>query len=137
MRNYSFFIFFKTLPGDIMYGEIDLESYTISLIRLNNAFQKLEDNDDVLEIKNLFEESYNDLQKLYLDIVDDLNQDEVNLNEYYLFFANGKQTFPQYIEVLKGIDNNELESAVNSLLNVFENLNKIAGEFKGIDLNDY
>ena len=125
------------MPCDIMYGEIDLESYTISLIRLNNAFQKLEDNDDVLEIKNLFEESYNDLQKLYLDIVDDLNQDEVNLNEYYLFFANGKQTFPQYIEVLKGIDNNELESAVNSLLNVFENLNKIAGEFKGIDLNDY
>ena len=125
------------MPGDIMYGEIDLESYTISLIRLNNAFQKLEDNDDVLEIKNLFEESYNDLQKLYLDIVDDLNQDEVNLNEYYLFFANGKQTFPQYIEVLKSIDNEELESAVNSLLNVFENLNKIAKEFKGIDLNDY
>ena len=125
------------MPGDIMYGEIDLESYTLSIIRLNTAFQKLEDKDDVLEIKNLFEESYNDLQKLYLDIVDDLNQDEVNLNEYYLFFANGKQTFPQYIEVLKGIDNNELESAVNSLLNVFENLNKIAGEFKGIDLNDY
>ena len=125
------------MPGDIMYGEIDLESYTISIIRLNTAFQKLEDKDDVLEIKNLFEESYNDLQKLYLDIVDDLNQDEVNLNEYYLFFANGKQTFPQYIEVLKGIDNDELESAVNSLLNVFENLNKIAGEFKGIDLNDY
>ena len=125
------------MPGDIMYGEIDLESYTLSIIRLNTAFQKLEDKDDVLEIKNLFEESYNDLQKLYLDIVDDLNQDEVNLNEYYLFFANGKQTFPQYIEVLKGIDNDELESAVNSLLNVFENLNKIAGEFKGIDLNDY
>ena len=125
------------MPGDIMYGEIDLESYTISIIRLNTTFQKLEDNDDVLEIKNLFEESYNDLQKLYLDIVDDLNQDEVNLNEYYLFFANGKQTFPQYIEVLKRIDNEELESAVNSLLNVFENLNKIAKEFKGIDLNDY
>ena len=125
------------MPGDIMYGEIDLESYTLSIIRLNTAFQKLEDKDDVLEIKNLFEESYEDLQKLYLDIVDDLNQDEVNLNEYYLFFANGKQTFPQYIEVLKGIDNDELESAVNSLLNVFENLNKIAGEFKGIDLNDY
>ena len=120
-----------------MYGEIDLESYTISIIRLNTAFQKLEDNADVLEIRSLFEESYEDLQKLYLDIVDDLNQDEVNLNEYYLFFANGKQTFPQYIEVLKGIDNDELESAVNSLLNVFENLNKIAGEFKGIDLNDY
>ena len=125
------------MPGDIMYGEIDLESYTISIIRLNTAFQKLEDNADVLEIRSLFEESYEDLQKIYLDIVDDLNQDEVNLNEYYLFFANGKQAFPQYIEALKSINNDELESSVKSLLNVFENLNKIAKEFKGIDLNDY
>ena len=83
-----------------MYGEIDLESYTISIIRLNTAFQKLENSDSIQEIKALLEESLEDLEKLYKDTVDDLNNDEVNINEYYMFFQNGRQTFPQYIEAL-------------------------------------
>ena len=112
-----------------MYGEIDLESYTVSIIRLNTAFGKLENSDSIQEVKTLLEESLNDLEKVYKDIVDDLNQDEVNLNEYYLFFQNGRQTFPQYIEALGNIDNTELQEVVNLLLNVFTNLNKIAGGF--------
>lgn len=112
-----------------MYGEIDLESYTVSIIRLNTAFGKLENSDSIQEVKTLLEESLNDLEKVYKDIVDDLNQDEVNLNEYYLFFQNGRQTFPQYIEALGNIDNTELQEVVNLLLNVFTNLNKIAEGF--------
>ena len=116
-----------------MYGEIDLESYTISLIRLNSAFQKL---DNVNEAKEMFEESLNDLEKLYRDIVEDLNQDEVNLNEYYLFFQNGLETFPQYIEALSNVDEDELQDVINGLLNVFTNLNKIADGFYKGGLNE-
>ena len=112
-----------------MYGEIDLESYTISIIRINSALSKLESDEDISEIKELFDDSFNDLDKLYKDIVDDLNQEEVNLNEYYLFFQNGRQTFPQYIEVLGNIDNSELEDCLDNLVNVFRNLNKIAEGF--------
>lgn len=118
-----------------MYGEIDLETYTISIIRLNSALEKLENSPD--EVRVMFEESLRDLEKIYHDVVDDLNRDEINLNEYYLFFQNGKQTFPQYIEVLGRIENEELQDVVNRLLNVFNNLNKIAEGFKGNDLNEF
>ena len=122
------------MPGDVMYGEIDLESYTISIIRINSALSKLESGDDISEVKDLFNDSFNDLNKLYKDIVDDLNQEEVNLNEYHLFFQNGKQTFPQYIEVLGNIDNPALEECLYDLVNVFNNLNKIADGFNQNEL---
>ena len=113
-----------------MSGEIDLESYTISIIRLNTAFRKLENQNSTQEVKILLEESLNDLEKLYKDIVDDLNSNEVNVNEYYLFFQNGRRSFPQYIEALGSIDNSELQEIVGLLANVFSNLNKIADGFK-------
>ena len=119
-----------------MNGEIDLESYTISIIRINTALQKLEDKQDISEIKTLFEESFQDLEKLYKDTVDDLNQEEVNLNEYYLFFQNGKQMFPQYIEVLDNIENKELEDVLSKLTNVFRNLDKIADAFNKEEDNE-
>ena len=111
-----------------MDGEIDLELYTLAIIRLNNALEKL-DISNISEIKNMFEESSKDLQQLYEDTVGDLNQNEINLNEYYLFFENGKQTFPQYINILKDIKQPELEDSVNSLINVFTNFNKISEAF--------
>ncbi|WP_405297197.1 hypothetical protein [Methanobrevibacter sp.] len=119
-----------------MYGEIDLESYTLSIIRLNTAFQKLENSDSIQEVKTLLEESLDDLEKIYGNTVDDLNSDEVNINEYYMFFQNGRQAFPQYIEALGSIENSKLQEVVNSLLNVFTNLNKIAGGFSGGDMNE-
>ncbi len=118
-----------------MYGEIDLELYTLAIIRLNTAFEKL-DNTDVDEIKQMFEESLRDLHTLYTDIVEDLNQKEVNLNEYYLFFQNGKQTFPQYIEMLGSVENESLEDAIGDLMNIFNNLNKIADAFSKNDMNN-
>ena len=112
-----------------MYGEIDLESYTLSIIRINTALQKLEDDEDVFEVKELLEESCRDLNMVYKDIVDDLNGEEININEHYLFFQNGKQTFPQYIEALGNVENDELGEVITNLVNVFSNLNKIADAF--------
>ena len=112
-----------------MDGEIDLETYTISIIRLNSAFEKLENDEPIDGIRKMLEDSYNDLNKLYHDIVNDLNQDEVNLNEYYMFFENGKQAFPQFIDALGSIENSELDESVNALLRIFNNLNKIADAF--------
>ncbi|WP_405294111.1 hypothetical protein [Methanobrevibacter sp.] len=112
-----------------MDGEIDLELYTISIIWLNKALEKLENNESIEEIETMFNESFNDLNRLYLDIVHDLNQEEVNLNEYYLFFRNGRKTFPHYIELLESIDNDQLEAVVDSLIILFNNFNKIAEAF--------
>ena len=133
LRNFLFFYLFIHIISDYMHGEIDLETYTISIIRLNSAFQKLENID---EVKEMFKESYNDLQRIYLDIVTDLNQNNIILNEYYLFFQNGKQTFPQYIDVLSNIHEKKLQEEVNLLINLFSNLNKIADGFSRSDENE-
>ena len=37
--------------------------------------------------------------------------------------------FPQYIETLEGIGNTEIEDEINSLINIFNNLSKIAEAF--------
>jgi hypothetical protein len=112
-----------------MDGVIDLELYTISIIWLNKALEKLENNESIDEIETMFDESFNDLNRLYHDIVNDLNKDEVNLNEYYLFFRNGRKTFPHYIELLKSIEQEELGEVVDALIILFTNFNKIAEAF--------
>ena len=112
-----------------MNGEIDLELYTISIIRLNNALENLENAQMTNETKEIFKTSCNDLNELYTDIVNDLNNEEIQFSEYYLFFENGKQMFPQYIETLEGIGNTEIEDEINSLINIFNNLSKIAEAF--------
>ena len=110
-----------------MDGEIDLELYTIALIRLNNAFEKLKNNDDS---NALFSESASDLEEFFRDAVNDLNQEEVNYNDYELFFKNGKNSFPEYINILKETvdktDNDDIKHSLKSLINTFTNLNKIA-----------
>lgn len=112
-----------------MNGEIDLELYTISMIRLNNALEKLETSQNNDDIKEMFKESCRDFEELYKDIISDLNGEEIQFNDYYLFFENGKQVFPQYIDALKKIENEEIKEYIDSLINVFTNLNKISKSF--------
>ena len=111
-----------------MDGEIDLELYTVSLIRLNSAFQRLDEDDDSAVL--MFAESAGDLKDFFTDCVSDLNLEEVNYADYELFFKNTKNSFPQYINILKETlddnDNDELKPSLESLINTFANLNKIA-----------
>ena len=48
-----------------MDGEIDLELYTISMIRLNSIFQKIEDDEIVTDIISDIDDCFNDLNQLY------------------------------------------------------------------------
>ncbi|WP_042694035.1 hypothetical protein [Methanobrevibacter oralis] len=80
-----------------MYGEIDLELYTISMIRLNTAFKKLDDGEADENILSMISDSSTDFEALLNDIVNDLNQEEINYNEYDPFFENISQLFPSYI----------------------------------------
>lgn len=108
-----------------MNGELDLELYTISLIGLNNALENLESP----TIRTKLKEISDNFQELYEDIINDLNQEEIQLNDYYLFFENGKIVFPQYIETLNETKNEEIKDSIDSLINIFTNLNKIASAF--------
>ena len=100
------------------------------------------------EIENTtpsFKNSAKDFNRMYLDIVDSLNQKEVNYNEYEPFFKYINQIFPQYQESLVksignlkniGIGNSELDQAIADLdnaimeiVNTFTNLLKIAIDY--------
>ena len=142
-----------------------MELYTIAITRLNTGFQNIgkiiQKNADELqnnnpeaikilieEIKNTtpsFKNSAKDFNRMYLDIVDSLNQKEVNYNKYEPFFKYINQIFPQYQESLVksignlkniGIDNSELDQAIADLdnaimeiVNTFTNLLKIAIDY--------
>lgn len=142
-----------------------MELYTIAITRLNTGFQNIgeiiQKNADELQnnnpeaIKILIEEIENttpsfknsakDFNRMYLDIVDSLNQKEVNYNEYEPFFKYINHIFPQYQESLVksignlkniGIDNSELDQAIADLdnaimeiVNTFTNLLKIAIDY--------
>ena len=148
-----------------MTNEIDLELYTIAITRLNNGFQNIgqiiqknaqqlqNNNPEAIkilteEIENTtpsFKNSAKDFKKIYLDIVDGLNQKEVNYNEYEPFFNYINQIFPQYQEnLIKSIDNLKniginnskldlaimnLDNVISEIINTFANLLKIAIDY--------
>jgi hypothetical protein len=112
-----------------MYCEIDLESYTFAIVKLNTAFNKLENNGCCDEVKTLIKESVDEFETLHENILKDLNHNQTNFDEYLRFFEYGLLTFPRYVEDLKTIENEELKDHMNRLIRVFDNLNKLAIAF--------
>ncbi len=74
-----------------MNGEPDLELYTISLIRLNTAFEKLESDEE--EALEMIRKSSRDMDELYRDILNDLDQDEILMEITTPFLKMEKQHF--------------------------------------------
>lgn len=115
-----------------MYGEIDLELYTISMIRLNTAFQKLDDGKVDENIISMISDSSTDFEVLLNDIINDLNQEEINCNEYDPFFENIKKLYPEYIKKISRyleIDDKNLFDKLNSLIEAFNKILKTADEY--------
>lgn len=112
-----------------MYSEVDLELFAISIIRLNSAFEKLDNNEPIEEVKILIDESIDDFQKLYDTIDYDLKNNEISYNEYYLFLQYSSHILPRYIKDIENIENDELEDNLNNLIAVFDKLNKLAISF--------
>lgn len=116
-----------------MDGEIDLELYTISIIRLNSIFQKIEDKKIVTDIISDINDCFNDLNQIYEDILNELSKEEININEYDPFFENGMVMFPEYTksidETIGKIDDENLKVALNSLSDLFVKLIKVGNEY--------
>lgn len=112
-----------------MYSEVDLELFAISIIRLNSAFEKLDNNEPIEEVKILIDESIEDFQKLYDDLDYDLKNNEISYNEYYLFLQYSSHILPRYIEDIEKIENDELEDNLNNLIEIFDKLNRLAISF--------
>lgn len=113
-----------------MYGEIDLELYTISMIRLNTAFKKLDDGEADENILSMISDSSTDFEALLNDIVNDLNREEINYNEYDPFFENISQLFPSYIIKLNEyLKNDTLKEKINILIKIFNKILKTSDEY--------
>ncbi len=116
-----------------MNGEIDLELYTISMIRLNIIFQKIDADKKINEIITDIEDCVNDLIQLHEYIVQDLSQEEININEYDPFFENGMLVFPEYYKnienYIKEEENNDLKASLANLACVFIKLIETGNQY--------
>ncbi len=110
--------------------EIDLELYTIFIIQLNSTFEKLETDEYDLDANSLLKESIDNFREIYQSTLIDLSLTEINYGEYDSFFINVKSSFPRYIANIKEyiiiLENEELKSNLNELLEILEDFIKIS-----------
>ena len=112
-----------------MDGEIDLELFTIAIIQLNNAFQKL--NDNCSDVKESLDSSYENLKELSDSLESIINEEEINATEVEPFFTYSVKMFPEYKTQLANLENldDDLNESVINLIEVFDKLHKIADEY--------
>lgn len=131
-----------------MNSELNLELFTIAMTRLNNGFAKLgdviQDNAETLSSNDLSETDYdkiavkitrilpdfdganNEFKEFLDDIREDLNQSEINVNEYQPFFEHVDETFPAYESQL----NEGIKGLKDAMNNGSEKLKKVIGQLE-------
>lgn len=78
----------------------------------------------------MISDSSTDFEALLNDIVNDLNQEEINYNEYDPFFENISQLFPSYIIKLNEyLKNDTLKEKINTLIKIFNKILKTSDEY--------
>ena len=115
-----------------MDGEIDLELFTLAVLKLNSALQKIENNDNE-GVNDLIKDSNNDFKTLYADVKNDISQEEINYNEYDVFFENIKGKFPGYLdtigEYIETVEDEDINKSLSELLNIFNEYIKTSDEY--------
>ena len=115
-----------------MDGEIDLELFTLAVLKLNSSLQKIENN-DTAGVNDLIKDSNNDFKTLYDDVKNDISQKEINYNEYDVFFENIKLKFPGYLdtigEYIETVKDEDINKSLSELLNIFNEYIKTSEEY--------
>ncbi len=153
-----------------MNGNLDLELYTIAMTRLNNGFAKvgnlIQDNASTLNAENNdenkkekldkmavtvkralpdFKTSLKEFKDLKEDINSDLNQSEINLDDYEPFFKHVQETFPKSCKDLEASINGiqkalqttteSLSQIISDLLETINNILEIFNDIYSISSN--
>ena len=101
--------------------EIDLELYTLTIVTMNSAFAKLEQDEFDDDAIRLLNESLENFNELYQSCLIDLSLAEINYGEYDYFLQNVFMAFPKYVESIESYNqtviNNQLKVLLNELIN--------------------
>lgn len=110
--------------------EIDLELYTISIIQMNSALEKLAEDEFDAEYNGLLRQSIDNFAEIYRSSLIDLSLTEIDYGEYDHFFIYIKSTFPGYASKINEyrlpVKNEELKSNLENLVKIMEDFLKIA-----------
>ena len=116
-----------------MNYEIDLELYTFTLIKMNSAFSKFDNDEFDNEGIELLKESIEDLNKLYQNTLIDLSLREINYGEYDHLLLTVFTAFPRYVKDIENysltVTNDELKLLLNDLAKLLDSFVKIAEDY--------
>jgi hypothetical protein len=116
-----------------MYGEIDFESYSIAIITMNSAFVKLKEDEFDSQGCRLLNESFEDLNTIYQNVLTNIKNENFDYGEYDHFLMNVNTLFPRYVKNVEeynfNIINNRVKAILNDLINLLKSFIKLSEDY--------